>query len=275
MEVSVEQKPIYDGWKEEFRPVLETLSGKNVKLLYSGGKDSSATMDLLSKAGMEFGFEFEAHAGAFPVHRYTVAEKKRLNSYWLSRGQRIIWHQPDLTDEGAENAENPCHYCQQIRKDLMKSILSDTVRDWETLVLIICHSLWDIVSYAIEHILGHVYAHEVEKESAERNRRFRETAQRFYPVLWMKEGYTIFRPMIRFNNDTIRGIIAGSGIPIVSIPCQFKDYRPKRILEKYYENMGLGFDYKNVITFAREVLHLPDLSSFTTIEKEEYLGRVF
>ncbi len=271
----MEYELTYNRWKEEFRPVLENLGGKNVILLYSGGKDSSAAMDLLLRAGRELGFAFDAHAGAFPVHRYTIEEKERLDSYWLGRGQRIVWHRLDSTDAGVANAENPCRYCQQIRKNLMKSILADTVRDWETLVLIICYSMWDIVSYSIEHILGSVYAPETEKKSGNGEMRFRETAQRFYPFLRMKEGYTVFRPMIRFNNDTIRKIISESDIPLISIPCRFKEYRPKRLLDGYYEKMGLKFDYESVMTFAKNALGLPEPSAFTSIEKEEYLKNIF
>ena len=186
-----------------------------------------------------------------------------------------MWHRLDPTDDGAANAENPCRYCQQIRKNLMKSILGDTIRNWESLVLIISYSMWDIVSYSIEHILGSVYAPATETATEDGEMRFRETAQRFYPMLRMKEGYTVFRPMIGFNNDTIRRIISESDIPLISIPCRFKDYRPKRLLESYYEKMDLKFDYDSVMTFAKKALELPEPSAFTSIEKEEYLGKVF
>lgn len=271
----MEYELAYNRWKEEFRPVLEELSEKDVKLLFSGGKDSSVAMDFLLRAGREFGFAFEAHAGAFPVHRYTAVEKKRLESYWRSRGQQIIWHQPDPTDDGLKSAENPCRYCQQLRKNLMKLILFDTVRDWEILTLVINYSIWDIVSYSIEHILGNLYAQKTEKESTEINKRFLETAQRFYPLLRMKEGYTVFRPILRLNADIIRKIIADNRIPILSVPCQFKEYRPKRLLENYYDKMGLRFDYNNVMKFAREALHLPEASTFIRIEKDEYLKNIF
>jgi len=265
----------YNGWKEEFRPVLKKLSEKDVKLLFSGGKDSSVTMDFMLRAGREFGFSFEAHAGAFPVHRYTAEETKCLESYWRGRGQRIIWHQLDPTDEGIKAAENPCRYCQQLRKNLMKRILFDTVRDWETLTLVISYSIWDIVSYSIEHILGNLYAQTTGNESTGINRRFLETSQRFYPLLRMKEGYMVFRPILRLNTDIIRKIVSYNRIPTLSVLCQFKEYRPKRLLENYYEKMGLRFDYDNVMKFAREALRLPGASSYTRIEKAEYLKNIF
>ena len=61
----------YSHWRDEFISILESFSDKKVFLLFSGGKDSSLALDFLLRAKEEFGFGFEAHAGAFPVHRYT------------------------------------------------------------------------------------------------------------------------------------------------------------------------------------------------------------
>ena len=67
----------YFHWKEEYKLILESFYDKNIFMLFSGGKDSSVTMDLITKAKEEFGFDFTAHAATFPVHRYTDSEKKR------------------------------------------------------------------------------------------------------------------------------------------------------------------------------------------------------
>jgi tRNA(Ile)-lysidine synthase TilS/MesJ len=91
----------------------------------------------------------------------------------------------------------------------------------------------------------------------------------------MKEGYQVFRPLIKYNNDDILKVITQENLPTLSIPCKFKDFRPKRILEKYYEKMGLRFDYNQLIDFAVKALNLPNISSFTSMEKEDYLGNVF
>jgi hypothetical protein len=91
----------------------------------------------------------------------------------------------------------------------------------------------------------------------------------------MKEGYTIFRPLVKRNADEIVETVAQEGLPILSIPCKYRDFRPKRILEAYYEKMGQRFDYDQVIDFARRSLSLPDISAYADLEKEEYLLRVF
>ncbi|NVM27051.1 MAG: hypothetical protein HWN70_14190, partial [Desulfobacterales bacterium] len=70
----------YPRWEEEHKSTLETFSDKNVLVLFSGGKDSSVAMDLILRASNRFGFDFEAHAGTFPVHRYPDEERKRIDS---------------------------------------------------------------------------------------------------------------------------------------------------------------------------------------------------
>jgi hypothetical protein len=102
-----------------------------------------------------------------------------------------------------------------------------------------------------------------------------ETAQRFYPLLKMKEGYTVFRPLIKYNSDDIQAVIKEAGIPTLSIPCKFREFRPKRILERYYQKMEIRFDYDKVFDFARRSLGLPDITTYTSIDRDEYLLNIF
>jgi len=266
---------IYTHWKKEHRHTLESFNDKNIILLFSGGKDSSAAMDLISTAKEEFGFDFTAHTGAFPVHRYPNEEIKRIDSYWVKRGARIIWHDLRKSDDELDNSKNPCLSCQEFRKNLLKSILTRSVENWNSLVLIVSYSLWDIVSYSLEHLLNNISSNPDQGIGIEKNKRFKETGQRFYPLLTMKEGYQVFRPLIKYNNDDILKVIFQENLPTLSIPCKFKDLRPKRILEKYYEKMGLRFNYNQLIDFAINSLGLPNISSYTSMEKEDYLGDVF
>lgn len=264
----------YDHWKKEHKPILECFSDKNIIMLFSGGKDSTVTLDLITMAKEEFGFDFIAHSATFPNHRYTGAEKMRIESYWHRRGVKIIWHDMGKKDDYLVNSKNPCFPCQELRKKLMNSVLARSIEDWGSLVLIVSYSLWDIVSYTLEHLLTDTFSNP-ERMSIEKNKRFKETSQRFYPFLTMKEGYQIFRPLVKYNNDDILKVIAKKNLPILRIPCSFKDFRPKRILEKYYEKMGLRFDYNQLMEFAKQSLGLPDMSSFTAIKKEDYLTNIF
>jgi len=272
MEAGMNSAIDYHQWKEEHKTLLDTFSDKNVMMLFSGGKDSSLAMDFLLRAGKEFGFDFEAHAAIFPVHRYTDAERERIGSYWDKRGADITWHDMSETDEYLENAPNPCVACQKLRKKLLKSSLTNSIEDWSSLFIIINHTLWDIVSYSLEHMLSGLFSNSV---NAENNKRFMETAQRFYPLLKMKEGYTVFRPLIKYNSDDIQEVIKEAGIPTLSIPCKFKEFRPKRVLERYYQKTGIHFDYDKVFNFARRSLSLPDISTYTSIDRDEYLLNLF
>jgi tRNA(Ile)-lysidine synthase TilS/MesJ len=265
----------YGHWKMEHKPILESFCDKNIIMLFSGGKDSSVALDLITMAKEEFGFEFTAHSATFPNHRYTDAENKKIESYWLKRGVKIIWHDTGEKDDCLVNSENPCLPCQELRKNLMNSILARSIEDWASLVLIVSYSLWDIVSYSLEYLLTDTFSHPDQRIRIEKNKRFKETSQRFYPFLTMKEGYQIFRPLIKYNNDDILKVITQKNIPTLSISCSFRDFRPKRILEKYYEKMGLRFDYDQLMQFAKKSINLPDISSFTAIEKEDYLTNIF
>jgi tRNA(Ile)-lysidine synthase TilS/MesJ len=262
----------YHQWKEEYKSTLKTFYDKNVLVLFSGGKDSSLAMDFLLRAKKTFGFDFKAHAGAYPVHRYPDTEKKRIESYWNKRGIEVQWHDLGKTDDYIKNEINPCLKCQKLRKKMLKTILGDMVDDWESLVLVTGYSLWDIVSYSIEHILNDLFSNSINPED---NKRFIETAQRFYPLLRMKEGYTVFRPLIKYNSNSIKKVITQDGIPTLSISCKFKEFRPKRILESYYQNMGIYFDYDKVFDFARRSLNLPDIVTYTSIDRDEYLLNIF
>jgi tRNA(Ile)-lysidine synthase TilS/MesJ len=265
----------YVQWKEEYKSILESFSDKNIFLLFSGGKDSTVVLDLITMAKEDFGFDFTAHSAACPRSRYTDSEKLRIESYWHKRGVQIIWHDVEENDDYLANSENPCRPCQELRKKLMKNVLARSIKDWSSLVLIVSFSLWDIISYLLEHLLADTLSNPDQRTRLENNKRFKETSQRFYPFLTMKEGYQIFRPLVKYNNDEIKRVIAEKNLPILSIPCDFKDYRPKRILQNYYQKMGLRFDYNQLMDFVKKSLNFPDISSFTGIGKEDYFTNVF
>lgn len=266
---------VYSLWNEMHHSTLKNFRGKRIVLLFSGGKDSSVTMDFIQQSAKEFGFDFEAHAGTFPVHRYSDAEKHRIDSYWQKRGIKIRWHDIKKTDDLLNNSKDPCHVCQKVRKSLLQRILTQTVADWSDLILIISFSLQDLVSYAVEYLLSNMISAPRHGEDTEKILRFKETAQRFYPLLEMKEGYSVFRPLITLNDDDIKKIIARKHIPILSVPCRFSGYSPKRILENYYEKMGLRFDYDRLFDFALKALGFPDIASYKSMPKEDYLLRIF
>ena len=263
----------YETWRTADREILEGFQGKKLFVMYSGGKDSSLCMDFMLRAANEFGFDLEAHAGAFPPHRYGEEEKKRLGGYWEERGCRIVWHEIGMTDEELASAPNPCIACQGARKRVLNAILARSIQDWTRLVLVPSFTLWDIVGYSIEHVLDSLYSLRDTAESGDQ--RFFETAQRFYPVISMTEGYTVYRPLIKYNGPDVTATVEQEGIPLLSVSCRFKEFRPKRILEAYYTKMGLRFDYDKVFRFAVTSLRLPDLRNYASLDREEYLKRIF
>jgi tRNA(Ile)-lysidine synthase TilS/MesJ len=263
----------YVEWKRTNSAILSSFSEKNVILLYSGGKDSTFALDLILRAGKEFSFDFKVLAGAFPNHRYPDVEKEKLGSYWQGRGADIIWYDLQETDDDIEHSENPCIQCREIRKIFLKSIVSK-VEKIDQLVIIISFSLWDLIGYSMEHILGDILTGTQRANKGEISPRFRETAQRFYPFIVMKEGYSIFKPIIQYNGNYIEEQLNAMKIPVLSVPCKYKDYRPKRIFEAYYNKMGLSFNYEDVFYFAEKALNLPPISKYSSIDKEKYFTEV-
>ena len=264
----------YSRWRAEHKDVLRDFPGKNIKLLFSGGKDSSLGLDFVLRAGKEFGFDFETHAAAYPVHMYTEVEKDRITSYWNKRGADIIWHDLGMTDE-IEDTVNPCLLCLKVKRRLLQTNLTRTIEDWENLVLIVNYSLWDLASYCVEYMLMGISSIPDRGNTDRKNNRILETAQRFYQLVKMREGYTVFQPLIKYNTNEIVNLINEHGIPTLSIPCKYTDFRPKRIFQKYYETMGMRFDYEQVFQYAKNSLNLPDISSYLSLSKEEYLLNIF
>ncbi|RJR17647.1 MAG: hypothetical protein C4582_12790 [Desulfobacteraceae bacterium] len=274
MENTISKPPDFETWASRHESVLADFPGKRILVLFSGGKDSSLSLHHMSRAGKEFGFECEVRAGAFPAHRYTGEEKTRIESYWSKKGINIVWHSLGDSDDIIASAPNPCAVCQELRRKMLQALLAESVKDWARLVVVVSYSLWDIVSYSLERILD-IYSSDGQAGNPLENKRFLTTAQRFYPVLTMKEGYTIFRPLITYNTPEIVGLVEQLCIPILSIPCRFRHFRPKKILEGYYQTMGLNFSYREVFQFARKGLDLPASSHFTGMDKERYFLDIF
>jgi hypothetical protein len=157
----------------------------------------------------------------------------------------------------------------------LNAVLMNTVNEWSNLVLVVSYTLWDVVSYAAEYLLGGLFSKADGDIPAEMQKRFSETSQRFHPFLQMKDGYSVFRPLIQYNGCDVLKTVEEEGIPILGISCRFKDYRPKRLLERYYDKMGLRFDYAAVFNFAKQTMGLPEVSAYTDMDKERYLTKVF
>jgi tRNA(Ile)-lysidine synthase TilS/MesJ len=271
----------YPEWKQRYQQALESLSGKSVMMFFSGGKDSSVALHFLQQAGKEYGFTFDTHAGVFPHHVYPSSERDTLDQYWKNRGISIHWHEVRESDEhlasALEEGVSPCLICNTAKKrDLMDYIKAQGI-DMNSLVIVMSYSLWDIVSASIEHILGAVYT---DKEAAPAFRhksteeRYVETFQRFYPMLRMPDGFSVFKPLIYYNDQDIKSLLTREGIPVLSSMCDYKQYRPKRLFAQYYERMNLQFDFKEVFNFAQKALNLPEESHFTQMGGEHYLNKV-
>jgi len=266
----------YETFVYDNREYLKEFRDKRVIVTYAGGKDASVILHFFLKAKKDFGFEFETHAIMYPKHVYTEDELHKLDSYWKSRGVNISWHSM-IEDESAfdiarKNGTNPCEVCHSVKRKYSLQYLERTVTDWNSLAIVIGWSLWDIVGYTLEYLFGSVYA---EREALYQGKtikeRFFRTSQRFYPKLKMKEGYTIYKPLLRYNDQDIKRVISENSIPILTTDCKYKDFRPKRLFAESYIKMDLYFNYDKVMKFAEESLALEKPSSYTNIDKNDFI----
>ena len=139
------------------------------------------------------------------------------------------------------------------------------------------YSLWDLVSATIEHILGAHYSSDentapFQKKNSEE--RFLGTFQRFYPLLRLKNGLTVFNPLIRYNDEEINNVISEKKIPLTTTSCRYREYRPKRLFAEYYKRSGLRFEFDKVFDFAKKSLNLPEISYFENLETETYVKKM-
>jgi tRNA(Ile)-lysidine synthase TilS/MesJ len=268
-------KSEYSIWKEQQDGLLNTLKAKKVLLLFSGGKDSSLSLYFLHAASEEFQFAFEVHACIFPKHRYTASEVGKIDSFWKDRGVDIQWHDVEDSDDSLASASDPCISCQRTRKRHLYEGLRRKPVDLKNLVLVTAYTLWDLVSYSLEYLMGVSYTHPDVQYAYSNHTRFVETGQRFYPILTMQSGWTIYRPVLRYNKQDVVRIIQAASIPILSVPCRYSQSRPKRVLENYYESRQLHFDYDRIIAFAKECLGLPSVNEYSSVSDEHFLRTIF
>jgi tRNA(Ile)-lysidine synthase TilS/MesJ len=93
-------------------------------------------------------------------------------------------------------------------------------------------------------------------------------------MLKMKEGYAVYKPLLRYNDQDIKGVIQENQIPISTVDCKYKEFRPKRHFAENHTKMDLYFDYDKVLKFAEESLNLRKPSAYTSIDKEDFITSV-
>ena len=275
----------YARWLNDNKDFLVQFSGKKLLLLFSGGKDCTLILDYLLEAQNEFHFSCEVHAARYPVHIFTDDEIRKLDSYWKERQVNILWHQVADNDDEVTDAINkginPCTVCHKHRKEYMTKYIYSKKENLDNLVIVVSFTLWDIVSYSLENILFNIFADQSNNNSkifGSSNTikdRYFQTSQRFYPYIHIKNSVSIFRPLIRYNDQEISEALKDKNIPLSTITCLYRSSRPKRILADCYEKMDIFFDYERVMSFSKTALELHDISDYNDVDTKQYLANIF
>jgi tRNA(Ile)-lysidine synthase TilS/MesJ len=268
----------YEKWFSDNEKELQQLEGKDLILAFSGGKDSTVVLHFLDQARKTFKFDLEAKGIIIPEHVLTVDERDRLDKYWKDRDLNITWHpivDADKKLNGApDQGMSPCLVCNRTKKNELMNYFGRTKPDLGKVVMVVSYSLWDLVSATIEHITGGIYAESNLSKAVQGKQpedRFMEIAQRFYPLIKLKSGLTIFKPLIYYNDQDILETIKEYDLPITRPTCDHKEFRPKRGFALFYHKMDHHFNYEKVLKFAQEALNIPKLSFFSEMSTESYL----
>jgi tRNA(Ile)-lysidine synthase TilS/MesJ len=271
----------YEKWHSDNKKDLEILEGKDLIVAFSGGKDSSVVLHFLDLARKSYNYNLEAGGIVIPEHVLTSAERNRINKYWESRGINILWHSVKDADKKLSEAPGkgmtPCLICNKTKKNELMDYFRRTKPSLEKVTMVVSYSLWDLVSATIEHITGGIYA-ETELSNAVQGKktedRFIEIAQRFYPLIKLKSGLSIFKPLIYYNDQDILETVKKNELPLTAPSCEHKEYRPKRGFALYYHRMDHHFNYEKVLKFAQDALMIPDKSTYSEMSTEVFLKEV-
>ncbi len=271
----------YSRWQTHHHQTLKTFSGKDLVISFSGGKDSSILVDFFSQAQATYGFHLQVHGVAFPIHVFLPKELERLSRYWHDRGIDIVWHGPGERSEAdmdqlLERGQSPCVLCSQAKKARLFTHFKANETRWENLVIVIGYTLWDLASATVEHTLrsGFGGGGKGNYQGRSPEDRFLEISQRFYPLLELNNGLTVFKPLIRYNDPDIAALVEDRNIPLTREACRFKSYRPKRLLAEYYGLFGLNFTYDDVYAFARKAFDLPEIEFFQQVALKDYVAQM-
>ena len=271
----------YEKWRSDNKTELQKLEGKDVIVAFSGGKDSSVVLHFLDLARKTYKFNLEAGGIIIPEHVLTRDERNRLHGYWKNRGINILWHPVCDADkklsEAPDQGISPCLICNRTKKNELLDYFRRTKPNIEKVVMVVSYSLWDLVSATVEHITGGIYA-DRELSNAVKGKqpedRFMEIAQRFYPLIKLKSGLSILKPLIYYNDQDILETVKENDLPLTIPTCDHKEYRPKRGFALYYHKMDHHFNYEKVLKFAQDALNIPDISEFSKMSTDVYLKEV-
>ena len=271
----------YTRWIETHHSTLKAFASKQLVLSFSGGKDSSVLLHFFSLARQNYDFDLHVHGVAVPSHVLDTREKDRLSRYWKNRDIEIVWHGSDpeqeaRMDEVVAKGESPCLLCSRIKKNRLLSYFNTRQVSQQNLVVVIGYTLWDLASATIEHTLraGFGGGGTGNFQGTCPEDRFLEISQRFFPLLELDNGLTVFKPLIHYNDPQIQVAAEEYGIPTTRKDCRFKRLRPKRLLAEYYSMFGLDFNYDDVRAFAGKAFHLPEIDFFQSLDIKTYVHKM-
>ncbi len=258
---------------EEFFNEHPIIGGdRELVLCWSGGKDSTALLLLLAAYKRQKNFPLTVLMVPYPKATINEDGRKETLQYWESQGIsiRVLDHNyPDPVDLPKHAV---CLKCKEIRR---KVLIEQYFRSYDLSRIIVAtgHNSWDLAAYLIEVTISH-WGYCSTSPTTRSYERYLEVMNKFIPVYRVKKGPTLIRPMLKLGDHDTLDVIARSKVTFpfsfVPYPCPWLEQK-KRILHKYFQDMGMRFKLENLMLYAKKMGGIPRVGEYSKLPFQTYL----
>lgn len=251
---------------------FESFKNKFIVFCWSGGKDSTALLFLLSHVIKKKSLALNVVLVPFPNAVFDYKGLDETLQYWKNLGIEVMVLQHKYLDPNNVPYLKMCTECKKVRRLVLEQYFLD-VADLKNTSIITGHNLWDLAAYLVEMMLSQL-VNNPKNNMKTKEERYLEVMNKFLPCYHHSVGPTIIRPFITFSDFDIDSVIKTYDIPdpfpFISQPCPWLEQR-KRMLHKYFKTMKLDFSSEKIMEFVRESFRFPTKEDFSKLPFLTYI----